>query len=632
MEEGPAQNYFRALPEEIALDVLIYLDLPQLYKVSQVCKQFYRFTKDPSLHQQELFLELGQYEIDRQDYDRAIKIFDTLLEFDPTCALGYSKRGLCWEYKFETDYAIRDFERAIELSEDEGEKCLLRAYIHISNKKWQKAYEEINTAIDINPNEPRFYHQRAFIMFKLATKDTKMHYQAKELADYEKIITMDYNRKPVVYNNIGYIHYEKADINKAFEYYNMSIAQHPHHVRAYYNRTTIWEDMRNWEKALEDYNALIAINSKLCEVYYFRSRCYYQLNQIENSIEDCKYAVHNNKSYSYPLSFMYGLLISQNRIDEAEKELTTLMDECIVEIKRAEEIKIVKKAIEQHEKDTMNGHVTLGVEDMGPSLRSSGDISATLSETIEDFPKMVNEKDYKAYSELRISVQGVDKKLQRCKEFLQILYSLHAELSFMTGSLDAFTSDVVKLSKLKMTHPFVRALNGLLDTTQVSPTTVKLTRRMMYECTTREQLRDFLLQVYDEEPDLNLPNTEDQLYFVTVFAYRLVELYRAQNNNFEVLRQFWGFLKREGEEFSGFRCAVKSPLHLARLFEIYLDEGRWPGVEAYSSMFESVKVMCKHAPQTADKVFLKCFKDLLIDNPLVSTFDVNDQMDIKGSI
>lgn len=37
-------------------------------------------------------------------------------------------------------------------------------------------------------------------MFKLATKDTKMHYQAKELADYEKIITMDYNRKPVVYN------------------------------------------------------------------------------------------------------------------------------------------------------------------------------------------------------------------------------------------------------------------------------------------------------------------------------------------------------------------------------------------------------------------------------------------------
>ncbi len=52
----------------------------------------------------------------------------------------------------------------------------------------------------------------------------------------------------------------------------MSIAQHPHHVRAYYNRTTIWEDMRNWEKALEDYNAIIAINSKLCEVYYFRSR------------------------------------------------------------------------------------------------------------------------------------------------------------------------------------------------------------------------------------------------------------------------------------------------------------------------------------------------------------------------
>jgi hypothetical protein len=187
------------------------------------------------------------------------------------------------------------------------------------------------------------------------------------------------------------------------------------------------------------------------------------LNRIEQSIDDCKYAVHNNKSYSYPLSFMYGLLISQNRIDEAEKELTALMAECVVEIKRAEEIKLVKKALEKQEKEAQVGHVTS--DDTSSALRSSGDISATLSETIDDFPKMVsNEKDAKTYKEMRISVQGVDKKLQRCKEFLQILYSLHAELSFMTGDLQAFTSDVAVLNKLKMTHPFVKALNGLLGT------------------------------------------------------------------------------------------------------------------------------------------------------------------------
>jgi len=330
---------------------------------------------------------------------------------------------------------------------------------------------------------------------------------------------------------------------------------------------------------------------------------------------------------------MYGLLISQNRIDEAEKELTTLMDECIVEIKRAEEIKIVKKAVEQQEKGEASAIIFM--EDTTPSLRSSGDISASLSETIEDFPKTVAEKDAKMYKEMRISVQGVDKKLQRCKEFLQILYSLHAELSFMTGNLDAFTKDIITLNKLKMSHPFVKALFVLLDPQKVSPNTIKLTRTMMYECSTRDQLREYLLQVYDEQPDLTLPSVEDQLYFITVLAYRLAELYRAQNNNFEVLRQFWGFLKKEGEEFSGFKWAVKSPLHVARLFEIYFDEGRWPAVERYSHMYESVKIMCKHAPQTTEKVFLKCFKDLLIDNPLVATFENgigDDQMDIKGSI
>jgi hypothetical protein len=188
----------------------------------------------------------------------------------------------------------------------------------------------------------------------------------------------------------------------------------------------------------------------------------------------------------------------------------------------------------------------------------------------------------------------------------------------------------------------------------VAPSTVKLARRMMYECSTRDQLRDYVLQVYDEQPDLTLPHEEDQLYFITVLAYRcvcgvyrslnghinnifdrLAELYRAQNNNFEVLRQFWGLLKKENEEFAGFKWAVKSPLHLARLFEIFFDEGRWPAVDRYAHTYEAVKTMCKHAPQTAEKVFLKCFKDLLIDNPLVTTFESgigDDQMDIRGGI
>ena len=59
---------------------------------------------------------------------------------------------------------------------------------------------EVNLIIFFELPKLTVFLYEAFIMFKLATKDTKMHYQAKELADYEKIITMDYNRKPVVYN------------------------------------------------------------------------------------------------------------------------------------------------------------------------------------------------------------------------------------------------------------------------------------------------------------------------------------------------------------------------------------------------------------------------------------------------
>jgi tetratricopeptide (TPR) repeat protein len=100
----------------------------------------------------------------------------------------------------------------------------------------------------------------AFILFKLPTTN-KQETQDKELADYEKVLTMPYKRMPIIYNvfdylkfsvaiwnprwwseinlliqNIGYVYYEKENYEKALEYYSKSIAQCPYHVRAYYNR------------------------------------------------------------------------------------------------------------------------------------------------------------------------------------------------------------------------------------------------------------------------------------------------------------------------------------------------------------------------------------------------------------
>jgi len=110
-------------------------------------------------------------------------------------------------------------------------KCTSIPYGHLikSQKCWvrsdlKQAWQHINDACLADPNEPRFLHFRGtlngrcdkretntgkgYLQSTLAEGSTDSVSQEKELADYMKILdTMNYKRKAVIHNNIGYIKY-----------------------------------------------------------------------------------------------------------------------------------------------------------------------------------------------------------------------------------------------------------------------------------------------------------------------------------------------------------------------------------------------------------------------------------------
>jgi tetratricopeptide (TPR) repeat protein len=135
------------------------------------------------------------------------------------------------------------------------------------------------------------------------------------MKDYNRVLELGYDRLAIIYNNIGYVYYERGHFPDALQNFNKSIELCPHHVRAYYNRSTVWEEVRDWKKAISDYDAILAINPKVYDAYYFRSRCHTRLLNWKEAVKDCLYSLTNNRSHTPSLSHLYQLLLESGDID-----------------------------------------------------------------------------------------------------------------------------------------------------------------------------------------------------------------------------------------------------------------------------------------------------------------------------
>ena len=108
--------------------------------------------------------------------------------------------------------------------------------MYVSRKEFDAAFEAIERAVAVDSNDPRNFHQRAYIRYKrAATGQVDEVSQRLELEDYMKTMTMPYERLGIVHNNVAYIYYEMGDITSSFEHFQKSIDFAPYHVRALYD-------------------------------------------------------------------------------------------------------------------------------------------------------------------------------------------------------------------------------------------------------------------------------------------------------------------------------------------------------------------------------------------------------------
>jgi len=155
----------------------------------------------PTKEQQEManLMNIGNAAIQQRDkqgmmyyekgqYDKAIEVFNELIDVMPKSTRHYLFRGLAYQQKKNYDRAITDFTTALKLEDPNDPKneriYNVRGYSYLEKRDYDKALADFNKAVQLAPNKANPYDSRGEAYFIMGDYD-------KAIADYSKALRLD---------------------------------------------------------------------------------------------------------------------------------------------------------------------------------------------------------------------------------------------------------------------------------------------------------------------------------------------------------------------------------------------------------------------------------------------------------
>lgn len=170
-----------------------------------------------------------------------------------------------------------------------------RAGAFLCNSDWEKAIEDLNEVIFIDPELAPAYFNRAVAFARLGKTDDA-------LVDYNKAIDLD-PTLPEVYFNRGSLYGEIGEVEKALADFEIAVKENPKSIDTYINRGIIFFQVGNFQDAIRDFTKAIEIQPTLSDPYALRGLSYLYTNEEEKAINDI------NKSFALnPTSKSDGML------------------------------------------------------------------------------------------------------------------------------------------------------------------------------------------------------------------------------------------------------------------------------------------------------------------------------------
>ncbi len=206
------------------------------------------------------------------NFDKAIDFCSKAIKIYPRSGDGFFNRGFAHDALGNTNEAISDYERSLELDTKKASQWTYNnlSLLYAEQEKYEKAIEYINVAIKLNSKDGQFLNNRGWIYlqsenFKQAEKD----YQNAEILYLKNKRTRTYADCPKTkklvhcmldsqfYNDLGWAQENLSDYRAALKNYDKAISINFPEVEddyVYYsNRANVKLELDDKEGACRDY-------------------------------------------------------------------------------------------------------------------------------------------------------------------------------------------------------------------------------------------------------------------------------------------------------------------------------------------------------------------------------------------
>jgi tetratricopeptide (TPR) repeat protein len=227
---------------------------PEFYLLkAELLKQEFQLVEAKEVLDQVMFIdnenlkariELGWLALVSRNYKQALAYADAVLKRDVYNAEAYFLKGIIFEDKGDTAFAISSFTTAIEQENDYYDAYVHLGLLHSKQASFELAKGYLKNALRVAPKS-----LEALYSFALVCQNKGDYNEAIET--YHTILSIDRFAEP--YFNLGFIHQEYLQVYAvAIENYTKAIEIEPKYLNAYYNRALCYEQQDELKAAEKD--------------------------------------------------------------------------------------------------------------------------------------------------------------------------------------------------------------------------------------------------------------------------------------------------------------------------------------------------------------------------------------------
>jgi tetratricopeptide (TPR) repeat protein len=193
--------------------------------------------------------------------------------------------------------AIQDLNQAIEVNPDHAAAYYSRGKVRQKQAKFEAAIQNYNQAIEINPDYTLAYVNRGLthrLQGNLETAIADLEKAKYLFQDQGRIKSKKYQTLQI---NLAKVYYEQGvntakngNLDKALTSYTKAIKLNPNDAKAYNNRGFTYFQQENWQKAIQNYTQAIEINPDFALAYANRGLAYREKGNLDKAINNLEKA------------------------------------------------------------------------------------------------------------------------------------------------------------------------------------------------------------------------------------------------------------------------------------------------------------------------------------------------------